>query len=176
MQRSWRADPDKLTFIICHPNAEVQSSGRDGLLDHDSMIGDVNLFISSSEDEAGSELIIGELELMIAERTDQGRGYGRAAILAFLNYINRHETELLAEFQASVVNATVRFDHFAAKIGATNSRSVALFESLGFTKTSEVPSYFGEFELRLPREAVVDLMVRAKDFVAGYGEIPYISP
>ncbi|KAF1987709.1 hypothetical protein K402DRAFT_411964 [Aulographum hederae CBS 113979] len=53
MQRSWREDTDKLTFIAClppafAPNASLKAQEHDG---PDRMIGDVNLFLRDYEDE-----------------------------------------------------------------------------------------------------------------------------
>ncbi|EXJ96409.1 DNA polymerase delta subunit 2 [Capronia coronata CBS 617.96] len=182
MQRSWRVDADKLTFIICRPEHN-QPMTRDGRLDPDSMIGDVNLFISTAEDDAENQVVAGELELMIAERTEQRRGYGRAALLAFLNYILRHEGSLLTEFYAGQPTATAvapaRFGHFAVKIGETNHRSIALFERLGFHKTSATPSYFGEFELRLGRDEIQSFLNPSSSTggsLEGYMEIEYSCP
>ena len=82
MQRSWRGDHDKLTFIgclSCEPGVEKREqeqsviSRRDDAMDR--MIGDVNLFLSrADEDEEGC---IGELELMIAPKDARRKGYGR---------------------------------------------------------------------------------------------------
>ncbi|OQU96145.1 Acetyltransferase GNAT domain-containing protein [Cladophialophora immunda] len=200
MQRSWRDDADKLTFIICRPHhrdgvgrREQQShaqaeEGKDPLdrqyqCEIDAMIGDVNLFISTADDDSGhgGEILVGELELMIAEAAHQRQGYGRAALLAFLKYIVHYESEILAEFQQAagdnhdaqhhrgpVAAAPTldsdrhRFDHLSVKIGRTNSRSMALFESLAFRKTREAPSYFGEYELRLSRAGLGDLIVHVE--------------
>ncbi|KAG9785631.1 hypothetical protein KCU88_g2436, partial [Aureobasidium melanogenum] len=206
MQRSWRVDGDKLTFIICRPVPENNSSAgttRDGQqLDLTSMIGDVNLFISLVEDDADDDqhqlLLVGEVELMIAEKTEQGKGLGRAALLAFLRYIMLHERLILTEFQAGQraikdhseststlenhgASSPTRFDHFAVKIGQTNHRSMALFESLGFRKTSDTPSYFGEYELRLgraeaQRNVVSDPDARTRGLLEGYTELKYLCP
>ncbi|KIX00349.1 uncharacterized protein Z518_10488 [Rhinocladiella mackenziei CBS 650.93] len=179
MQRSWRTDADKLTFIICRPHDSLKET-RDGRFDLDSMIGDVNLFISTTEDGCDTQIVIGELELMIAEHGEQNKGYGRAALLAFMNFIIRHEPDLLAEYHAPQSLGTnmqpTAFDHFAVKIGATNSRSIALFESLGFNKTSTLPSYFGEYELRLDKDgmrAFIDGDFPARNPLDGYRELSY---
>jgi DNA polymerase delta subunit 2 len=193
MQQSWRADADKLTFIICRSRSGVALSARqirEGRLDVDSMIGDVNLFISLAQDEATSKpILLGELELMIAERSEHRKGYGRSALLAFLQYIIRHETDILREFQFQGAQPSPssqtrgqqsrRFDHFAVKIGESNHGSIALFEGLRFHKTGDAPSYFGEYELRLGRDAVDELLSSASSmnkFVEGYEEIGYSCP
>lgn len=77
------------------------------------MLGDVNLFLShnvDSEAESDAEAdepgadpvagpsVVGELELMIAEPAARRNGYGRAALLAFLQYVGAHETEIVREF------------------------------------------------------------------------------
>jgi len=183
MQQSWRADADKLTFIICRSGVALTAT-REGRLDVDSMIGDVNLFISLAGDEANRPILLGELELMIAERSEHRKGYGRSALLAFLQYIIRHEMDILREFQGAQPSSQTlghqcRFDHFAVKIGESNHRSIALFEGLGFHKTSDAPSYFEEYELRLARDGVEELLSSASrmdKFVEGYEEIGYSCP
>jgi DNA polymerase delta subunit 2 len=193
MQQSWSADADKLTFIICRSQSGVvlsASQTREGRLDVDSMIGDINLFISLAEDEATSKpILLGELELMIAERSEHRKGYGRSALLASLQYIIRHEIDILREFQSQGAQPSPssqtrgqqcrRFDHFAVKIGESNHGSIALFEGLRFHKTDDTPSYFGEYELRLGRDAVDELLSSASSmnkFVEGYEEIGYSCP
>jgi len=181
MQRSWRTDADKLTFIVCRPD-DNKPTARDGRLDPDSMVGDVNLFISITEDDAEGDILVGELELMIAEQSEQRKGYGRAALVAFLEYIRRHEKDILREYQLAQASDNVqlsKFDSLAVKIGQTNHRSIALFEGLGFCKTSASPSYFGEYELRLPRDGLDALLsseASAKNHLDGYVEMGYSCP
>ncbi|OCT54469.1 N-acetyltransferase [Cladophialophora carrionii] len=219
MQRSWRSDGDKLTFIICRPFHRRHNKQHNDLADHgivasggntrledelDAMVGDVNLFISAVEVEEvrpddineihihsdphadssatstdtsrpNSSIAIGELELMIAESACRRKGLGKAALLTFLEYIVRHESQILEEFHRGRRTAPIggpapgpaqretndafkggpKFGYFTVKIASSNRGSIALFEALGFTKTSEQESYFGEFELRLSRERLV---------------------
>lgn len=175
MQQSWRNDHDKLTFIACLPissDAEKQGEAGDGVLkvgEHDvpdRMVGDVNLFLSQAdEDEQG---VIGEyvrssyslpvsdqqgahlcsrLELMIAPTTYRRQGLGRATILAFLHYIQKHLPEILAEYAAKESLPKARLLQLKVKIGSKNEKSIKLFESIGFIKVAEGPNYFGELEL-----------------------------
>jgi GNAT superfamily N-acetyltransferase len=155
-----------------------------------AMIGDVNLFISTVHDDfddtdhggdnahrsnpsQSHAYVIGELELMIAERHLQRQGYGKAALLTFLAYTTRHERGILDEYHRHTTTpapapaqADTQFAYLSVKIGATNQRSLALFEGLGFKRMSELPSYFGEFELRLTRTGL-DELVRNRGPEAG---------
>lgn len=89
-----------------------------------TMVGDVNMFISvedrddglddGAEDDHGQAnptststatqpqlretVIVAELELMIAEKTQRGQGLGKATIRAFLRYVMQHEKQILVEF------------------------------------------------------------------------------
>ena len=175
MQESWRRDGDKLTFIITKPTA--QHGEGEG-----EPIGDVNLFISTfnfdsdlQEPEHATQVeqnVIGEVELMIAEKSEQGKGYGRAALSLFLGYVLRNQAEILGEYFAAESSKSEerghgknengeqlrrkeRFDHLAVKIGQSNERSIKLFESVGFQKVRKESSYFGEFELRLSMHGLV---------------------
>lgn len=190
MQRSWRQDADKLTFIVCRPLASSEGESIQLSSESDSsqnMVGDINLFLRIDDGEEGDAPpeIVGEIELMIAEKANQGQGFGKAALLTFLRYIVERQAVIIEEFvNADVQTETVDrlraararlgFACLSVKIGQANSRSLALFESLGFRKVSAEPNYFGEFELRR-----VELEIGAIDealSVAGvndYLEIPY---
>ncbi|KAL4869439.1 hypothetical protein BDV12DRAFT_196281 [Aspergillus spectabilis] len=165
MQQSWRNDADKLTFIICLPLSlplaqEDSVNGENPTLAKESdsptqMIGDINLFLRIDDGEEGtsSPEIIGEIELMIAEKKDQRRGFGKAALLTFLRYMVGHEREIVDEFLRgeSDRDGRVKERKFAAlsvKIGEMNERSLNLFESVGFERIRGGPNYFGEWELR----------------------------
>ncbi|PKY02108.1 hypothetical protein P168DRAFT_283861 [Aspergillus campestris IBT 28561] len=81
------------------------------------MLGDINLFLRVEEDSDAEEedlkaekardrldpgpRIAGEVELMIAEKKNQGRGFGRATLLSFLRYVAAHESEIAHEFIGS---------------------------------------------------------------------------
>ncbi|KAL4810960.1 N-acetyltransferase [Aspergillus unguis] len=193
MQRSWREDPDKLTFIVCQPvNGSKDAKERCSLEDSDDapsrMIGDINLFLrveypDDDEDDDEKEqnslpAVIGEIELMIAEKTNQGKGYGRAALLTFMRYVLEKEKQIVREFVAGDENAKkelgavadtyLKLGALSVKIGQENERSLKLFESLGFEKIGEKPSFFGEWELR---RGQWDLDGELK--VEGYKEVEY---
>ncbi|KAJ6000244.1 Acyl-CoA N-acyltransferase [Penicillium waksmanii] len=168
MQQSWRQDADKLTFIICHPisSASEPASASPAVLTKESdspqkMTGDINLFLRVDDGDEGDSppQIVGEIELMIAEKNNQRRGFGKAALLVFMRYIIEHQTDILEEFVSRGVDdaesvrklrdaGPLAFECFSVKIGQNNLRSLALFEGLGFVRLSLEPNFFGEFELR----------------------------
>lgn len=149
MQRSWRTDADKLTFIICLPRPSCEEKAVEAELDDppERMVGDVNLFLSpldDGEEDGGEEEVVGEIELMIALPSLQNQGYGRAALLTFMSYVLAHWEGIARELSAS----TTRLAYLRAKINETNARSIGLFESVGFRRVGEGANYFGEVELR----------------------------
>ncbi|RDW68442.1 N-acetyltransferase [Coleophoma crateriformis] len=155
MQHSWRLDHDKLTFIACKPLSDAKdTTAVAGICDEpESMLGDVNLFLSpADEDEEGC---IGELELMIAPVSARRKGYGRSTILAFMMYIESHLDDILAEYKNGLASeqATaaqgkkMNLLQLKVKIGSKNAKSITLFESIGFVKIEEGENYFGEIEL-----------------------------
>lgn len=68
MQTSWREDEDKCTFIIL---SSKLSSYPDRDAEISAMIGDVNIFLNAEDNEKGCEI-----EIMIADKGSQGKGYG----------------------------------------------------------------------------------------------------
>lgn len=169
MQIDWRRDRDKLTFIICQNSDDVSSTTtvqleperrcqRDGTLDEESMIGDVNLFISkgddddstdhSDEDEDLDEPIVGELELMIAESTSRGNGYGKAALVTFLRYILAHEREILQEFLYGSVDCGI---DSSTIVNITDVKSPSATDSAqnGAIKAEAESKWFNHFTVKI---------------------------
>ena len=185
MQESWREDADKLTFIICRALPGLSDATHtidEGVFDIDkTMIGDVNMFLTTIEDEQDDELdgetrLVGELELMIATKADQNQGFGRNALLTFLRYVLEHEYDITSEYLSAAPDfcKTGRLSYLCAKIGQQNLRSIRLFESLGFVKISKNPNYFGEFELRHENLSLARLDTLFQQYKIGkYSEIAY---
>ncbi|VDK53447.1 unnamed protein product [Cylicostephanus goldi] len=141
MQRTWRTDEDKLTFIILSKSLadkgltevtfelSVMFSARsfELSLQIESMIGDVNLFIQL-EDSAG------ELEIMIAEKTARGTGAGTEAASLMISYALKE----------------LEIKKFFVKVTDDNQASLHLFEDkLKFRRVSH-SDVFGEYTLELP--------------------------
>uniref|UniRef100_A0A8C9G5L4 Alpha/beta-tubulin-N-acetyltransferase 9 n=1 Tax=Pavo cristatus TaxID=9049 RepID=A0A8C9G5L4_PAVCR len=123
MQRSWRDDADKCTFIVL--DTERWSEQARG--DEECMVGDVNLFLTDTEDPT-----LGEIEIMIAEPSYRGRGFGKEATLMMMSY--------------GVTDLGIT--KFEAKIGQENEASICMFKKLHFKEVS-VNSVFQEVTLRL---------------------------
>jgi RimJ/RimL family protein N-acetyltransferase len=184
MQRSWRGDGDKLTFIICLPLSNESSdfagereseqrkvvlAGRDDAPER--MVGDINLFLFESDEDddeyaakkEGGKVdggVVGEIELMIANSQHRRRGHGRAALLAFLEYILFRWRDIGEEYSASLgrtqgVASELKF--LRVKIQETNVGSLKLFESVGFKRIGDGANYFGEVEMRWWRPQVEDV-------------------
>ncbi|NXE87623.1 NAT9 acetyltransferase, partial [Menura novaehollandiae] len=121
MQRSWRDNADKCTFIV------LDAARWPGQVEESSMVGDVNLFLTNTEDPT-----VGEIEIMIAEPSYRGRGFGKEATLLMMGYGVRN----------------LGITKFEAKIGQENKASICMFKKLHFKEVA-VNSVFQEVTLRL---------------------------
>lgn len=163
MQRSWRQDRDKLTFIVCLPlsyeHRELHSIAPDLRDSNERMIGDINLFLFESEPDEPSDsdrerkdnMVIGEIELMIARKDLQRNGYGRAALLTFMQYVIVSWSQISGEYSSAVSggsDSSPTLAYLRAKINEANVRSIRLFESVGFEQCRDGANFFGELELR----------------------------
>ncbi|KAJ8733848.1 hypothetical protein PYW07_014399 [Mythimna separata] len=109
MQRSWREDDDKCTFIILDKHLYDKNNEET-----DAMIGDTNIFITDNELEAG------EIEIMIAEEAARGKKLGWEAVILMFLYGIQHINLKLIE----------------AKIALSNNISIKMFKKLGFEEKS----------------------------------------
>lgn len=109
----------------------------------ESLIGDTNLFINQDyfindddidgievtdnntenniENNMTNEIVVAEVEIMIAEKAARGKGFGREALLLMLKY---GQSELGVQ-------------EYAAKIGYSNTKSQHLFERIQFEEQSK---------------------------------------
>ncbi|KAL1779533.1 N-acetyltransferase 9 [Sigmodon hispidus] len=124
MQCSWREDEDKCTFIVLDA-AKWQAQPQPP--EESCMVGDVNLFLTDLEDPT-----LGEIEVMIAEPSCRGQGFGTEASLLMMSY---GVTKL-------------GLTKFEAKIGQENEPSIRMFQKLHFKQVA-VSTVFQEVTLRL---------------------------
>ncbi|XP_005998328.1 N-acetyltransferase 9 isoform X2 [Latimeria chalumnae] len=145
MQRSWREDADKCTFIVL----DKQRWENSVFSEDDCMLGDVNLFLTNPED-----LTVGEIEVMIAEPSCRGKGYGKEVTLMMMHY--------------GVTRLGIKM--FEAKIGLENKTSIFMFKKLHFEEVS-ASEVFREVTLQLimdehQRQWLLELMnyIEDKDY------------
>ena len=132
------------------------------------MLGDINFFIyrdyGGGEEDQGQVIgddtdrsrttpvsVYGEVDVMVAETHDRGKGVGFGAVCALLVYLQRHLTTILAEYQRGGDKllgemGNVMLTRLVAKIKVANERSRLLFRRLGFEQRGET-NYFGEVEM-----------------------------
>ncbi|KAE8284013.1 N-acetyltransferase 9 [Larimichthys crocea] len=146
MQRSWREDNDKCTFIILDKQRWMDTSVEEEEL---CMVGDVNIFLTDPTDTT-----LAELEIMIAESSYRGKGIGKEVTRMMMCY--------------GVTKLGVK--KFQVKIGLDNEVSIAMFKKLNFQEVS-VCKVFKEVTL----EMTVDESVRMRllDDVADMKERDY---
>ncbi|XP_030370861.1 N-acetyltransferase 9-like protein [Scaptodrosophila lebanonensis] len=132
MQKSWRNDDDKLTFIVLCAKSYARNGDEIA-----SMVGDTNLFMHFDEE---SQQNVGEAEIMIAESEARGKGYGREAMLLMLKYAQTH----------------LKLDKFEAKIDMDNKISLGMFESFQFVEVRRVAVFH---EITLERDLTPEWIV-----------------
>ncbi|XP_054169160.1 N-acetyltransferase 9-like protein [Oppia nitens] len=111
MMDSWNSDENKCTFIILEKNL-FQPIGDQ----IKSMIGDVNLFFDTTNNEEKTA----EIEIMIAEESYRGKGRGKETVL------------LMLRFAIQVIGVKI----FVAKIKYNNKSSQNMFIKIGFNERS----------------------------------------
>lgn len=149
MQRSWREDSDKCTFIILDKQLWLDPLVQE----EQSMVGDVNIFLTDPND-----LSLAELEIMIAEPSYRGQGLGKEVTYMMMSY----------------GMSKLGIQKFEAKIGLDNTVSIAMFKKFHFQELS-VCKVFKEVTLGM----TVDQSIRTKlsGDMAYVKERPYhVSP
>uniref|UniRef100_A0A1B0GB54 N-acetyltransferase domain-containing protein n=1 Tax=Glossina morsitans morsitans TaxID=37546 RepID=A0A1B0GB54_GLOMM len=112
MQRTWRRDEDKCTFLIlCRKTYETTGDETKAL------VGDTNLFLHPKE-ESGEKLA--EIEIMIAEPEMRGKGFGWESVLLMLKYGLKY----------------LNIQKFVAKIGEDNTKSIKMFQKMQFEEVA----------------------------------------
>nr|XP_005998329.1 PREDICTED: N-acetyltransferase 9 isoform X3 [Latimeria chalumnae] len=170
MQRSWREDADKCTFIVL----DKQRWENSVFSEDDCMLGDVNLFLTNPED-----LTVGEIEVMIAEPSCRGKGYGKEVTLMMMHYgmnelpsinnLSFARTKFLTDLlYLGVTRLGIKM--FEAKIGLENKTSIFMFKKLHFEEVS-ASEVFREVTLQLimdehQRQWLLELMnyIEDKDY------------
>ena len=148
MQRTWRHDRDKCTFIVIDRTAAAAGEEeRPSPLGR--AVGDVNLFFNDSEDPKAAEI-----EVMVAVAASRRKGVAGAALRVLMQW---------ARQELSVTR-------FVAKIGHANVASTALFsQRLGYSLVRRC-DVFEETTFELAAEAL-----REEDRVP-YGVEPDAPP
>lgn len=118
MQRSWREDEDKCTFLVlCRSTYEKTDN------EIDSLVGDTNLFLrvdDVGEYKDGKRSQVAEAEIMIAEIEARGKGYGWEAMLLLLKYAQQN----------------LRIKKYEVKIGIKNEKSLRMFNKMQFKEVA----------------------------------------
>lgn len=121
MQRSWREDDDKCTFIIL----DKQKWANPSIPEEECMVGDVNIFLTDPSDPS-----LAELEIMIAVPWYRGKGLGKEV------------TRMMMCYGISKLG----IQKFEVKIGLDNKISIAMFKKFHFRELS-VSEVFREITL-----------------------------
>ncbi|XP_020241691.1 N-acetyltransferase 9-like protein isoform X2 [Asparagus officinalis] len=127
MHLSWTQDPNKHTFIVLDKEL-MEGSFVHGDAHVEAMAGDVNIYMNDPDN-----LLLAEVEIMIAEPKSRGKGLGKESVL------------MMMEFAVDKYGIQT----FCVKIGETNTASLGLFRKLGF-KDASYSEVFKEVTLELP--------------------------
>lgn len=114
MQRSWREDEDKCTFLILCRDTYNKTGNE-----IESLVGDTNLFLTIDSDTNEK---VAEAEIMIAESSVRGKGYGWESMLLMIKYAQQN----------------LAINKFEAKIGMDNEKSIKMFEKMQFKEVRRV--------------------------------------
>ena len=126
MQNNWQIDDDKLTFIILKKDLYDSLESCDQIeREIQSMIGDVNLFLQSNDEYENGSKNEGELEVMIVDNQNRGRGYGSEAIQLLMVYCINFMTN-------------PKIKRFFVKIGEENEPSIRMFKKLDFLQYEHI--------------------------------------
>ncbi|KAI7796799.1 N-acetyltransferase 9 isoform X2 [Triplophysa rosa] len=121
MQKSWKEDNDKCTFIVL----DKQKWGDPSIPEEGCMVGDVNIFLTDPSDPT-----LAELEIMIAVPCYRGKGLGKEV------------TRMMMCYGISMLG----IQKFEVKIGLDNKTSIAMFKKFHF-KELTVSEVFQEVTL-----------------------------
>ncbi|CAD7077788.1 unnamed protein product [Hermetia illucens] len=111
MQKSWREDGDKCTFLVL--SKEAFEKTQDEI---ESLIGDTNLFLC--DDPEGRK--VAEAEIMIADKNYQGQRLGWEAMLLMLDY----------------GVSKLKIEEYIVKIGDSNEKSINMFKKMQFDESA----------------------------------------
>jgi len=163
MQKKWRVDEDKLTFIILYRWPSVEPL-TDEYITKLPMVGDVNLFLKgipprpgdthtcviprNAADEGGDEFEA-ELEIMIAEPAYRRQGLAYEAIQLMISFVTSPPTMSISPEHMSSYppQLPIPRSSLVVRISESNLSSIKLFERVGFKVVKRV-EVFGEVEMR----------------------------
>ncbi|KAF7966172.1 hypothetical protein HWV62_39746 [Athelia sp. TMB] len=176
MQRKWRLDEDKLTFIILARNTEESprehagSRNRYSDISNLPMVGDVNLFLkgtppnlkqspriaasqSADPDENEEEDFEGELEIMIAmpyaraiDAEFRRKGLAYEALRLLISYATDSE-DSAANYPKRPPQLPIPRSSLVVRVSQFNTPSIQLFERMGMRIVKRV-EVFQEVEMR----------------------------
>ncbi|XP_065082733.1 alpha/beta-tubulin-N-acetyltransferase 9 [Ochlerotatus camptorhynchus] len=128
MQKSWREDDDKCTFLILE-RAQFEQNGDEIA----ALIGDTNIFLQSDDpEEDDSNLKTGEIEIMIAEKVARGKRYGWESTLLMLHFGIKQLQ--LRRYKAITKDSNCRAMQMFGKMGFREIKRVPVFKEVTFEK------------------------------------------